>query len=107
MNYQGMKRLQAAIVISAIADYKISYDNYQQHFANIEIPSTDYMTAAIEVSQREYLKELEKFFHSAWFEMINPIPGLTGDEILAHVRSDPSPELIIRCRRNILEGPRR
>ncbi len=106
MNYQGMKRLQAAIVISAIADYKHAYDYYQKEWAN-EGGNADYVIVVQRENARQDVIRLEKFFHSEWFEMINPVPSMSGDDILKHIRSDLDPELIIRCRRNILEGPRR
>ena len=77
MTDEGLKNLQYAIVIQAIADYG----------------------RAIQRGDLNRIREIRDFFTGEWFELISPFPMMTGLDILEKLSKN-SPKQLARCQRH-------
>ena len=75
MTDEGLRHLQYAILMQAVADYG----------------------AAIQCGDLERIKELYRFFTSEWFEFISPFPQITGLEMLEKLTKI-NPKYLARCK---------
>ena len=66
MDASETRRLCALIVLRAAMDYRRAWKR----------------------NDRRALAETERFFRSGWFEMINPIPELSGEEMMKRIREN-------------------
>lgn len=74
MTDEGLKHLQYAILMQAVADYG----------------------SAVLHGDLERIKELYHFFTSEWFEFITPFPYLTGLELMEKLNKI-NPKCLARC----------
>lgn len=100
MSYEGMRRLLAAIILTAVIDYQHAY-----HF--VESHSCKDPEEIVEMHEsKKRIKEIEYFFRGAWFESINPFPKMTGEAILRKIQDGVSEKVIATSWRTLLNGER-
>lgn len=100
MNYEGMRRLLAAIILTAVIDYQHAYSFVECHSCG-----DPKVTVEMHESQNR-IKEIEHFFRGAWFDSINPFPKMTGEAILRKIQDGVSEKVIATSWRTLLNGER-
>lgn len=72
MNAEGVRMLTTAVVLRAILDYRRAW----------------------RCEDRRALRKLERFFCSAWFDAINPVQAMSGEEMMRWIREKFDPKVI-------------
>lgn len=76
-----VRRLSIAIMRQAVADYVRAHSYISKY-------SGDDQRAQQVSESKRIIDECERFFRSRYFELLNPYPLLTGEDIITKLRDD-------------------
>ena len=79
MDELGVRRLRAAIIIQAAVDYRNAVRFFARHGRRINCTKAARM-------DRQW-KECERFFRSEWFDALNPMKHMSGEEMLTYLQT--------------------
>ena len=74
-----IRRLTSAIIGQAIEDYRRAHSCIEKHHGNPRFQ------LRVDTA-KQTIDECERFFRSEYFELINPFPLISGEDILEKLR---------------------